>query len=209
MSQQSWDDFRLEAFGEPYMVWHDGPDFSAFQQRVRDDITTVERVLLEGLASDDPLAAQAVAQSQLGDDVNQRLLPVLTAALERTNGTFRVSVAQALIHITHDESFAAAIADVLAGTGFWSNRIDAAMALSHVTPTLELVAALMRGAHDPDYLVRYHSANSLLRYAGDSRDISELADEFDQLTAENAPDQWALVAAGLAGAASARVVAGR
>ena len=23
-----WADYRLEVFGEPYMVWHDGPNFA-------------------------------------------------------------------------------------------------------------------------------------------------------------------------------------
>ena len=201
---QSWSDFRLEAFGEPYMVWHDGPDFSAFQERAIADPATVEAVLREGLAENDPLAAQSIAQADFDDSVEQRMIPLLTEAIERTNTTFRVSAAQALIRLTGSEQWSSAIVDVLLHSGFWSDRLDAAMALGHLVPTVELIAALMRGAQDPEYLVRYHSSNSLLRYAGRSEDISALPEDFALLTAENEPASWALVASGLAGAASAR-----
>ena len=202
---QSWADFRLEAFGEPYLVWHDGPDFSAFQQRAIADPVTVESVLREGLAEDDPLAAQSIAEADFDDDIEGRMIPLLTEAIDRTNSTFRVGVAQALIRLTGSERWSAAIVDVLLGAGFWSDRLDAAMALGHLTPTVELIAALMRGAQDSEYLVRYHASNSLLRFAGRDDDISSLPEEFERLTAENAPESWALVASGLAGAASARL----
>ncbi len=29
----AWADYRLEVFGEPYMVWHDGPDFNEIARR--------------------------------------------------------------------------------------------------------------------------------------------------------------------------------
>ncbi len=79
----TWQDYRLDAFGEPYMVWHDGPDFSAFRQRVAEDPVTAEAVLLEGLAQQDPLAAQAVAEARFAPEVAQRFIPILTAALPR------------------------------------------------------------------------------------------------------------------------------
>ena len=202
---QSWTEFRLEAFGEPYMVWHDGPDFYAFQQRALADPTTVEAVLAEGLAENDPLAAQSIAEADFDDGVEQRMLPLLTEALDRTNTTFRVRVAEALIRLTGSEQWSPAIVDVLLHAAFWSDRLDAAMALGHRVPTVDMIAALMRGAQDPEYLVRYHSCNSLLRFAGRTEDIAALPDEFALLTAESHPESWALVASGLAGAASARL----
>jgi hypothetical protein len=204
---QSWADFRLEAFGEPYMVWHDGPDFYAFQQRALSDPATVEAVLREGLAEDDPLAAQSIAEADFDDASEQRMIPLLIEALDRTNTTFRVSVAQALTRLTGSEHWSTAVVDVLLNAVFWSDRLDAAMALGHRVPTVELIAALMKGAQDPEYLVRYHSCNSLLRFSGRAEDIVALPEEFALLTAENDPASWALVASGLAGAASARLKA--
>lgn len=204
---QSWTEFRLEAFGEPYLVWHDGPDFYAFQQRAAADPVTVEAVLREGLAEGDPLAARAIAEADFDDVVEQRLVPLLSEAIDRTNTTFRVSVAQALIRLTGSEHWSSAIVDVLLRSGFWSDRLDAAIALGQLVPTVELIAALMRGAQDAEYLVRYHSSNALLRYAGRDEDVSALPEEFALLTAEGRPESWALAAAGLAGAASARVAA--
>jgi hypothetical protein len=201
---QSWVDFRLEAFGEPYMVWHDGPDFYAFQQRALADPATVEAVLREGLAENDPLAAQAIAEADFDDAVEQRMIPLLTEALGRTNSTFRVGVAQALIRLTGSEHWSSAIVDVLLSTEFWSNRLDAAMALGHLVPTVDLIAALVRGAQDPEYLVRYHSCNSLIRFSGRTEDISALPEEFDKVTSTD-PESWSLAAFGLAGAASARL----
>lgn len=202
---QSWTDFRLEAFGEPYMVWHDGPDFSAFHDRALADPVTVEAVLREGLDEDDPLAAQSIAEADFDDEIERRMIPLLTAAIDRTNTTFRVRVAEALIRLTGSEHWATAIVDVLLGAAFWSDRLDAAMAIGHRTPTVELIGALMKGAQDPEYLVRYHACNSLLRFAGRTDDIAALPEEFALLTAEDEPASWALVASGLAGAASARL----
>ena len=202
---QSWSEFRLEAFGEPYMVWHDGPDFYAFQQRALADPATVEIVLTEGLAENDPLAAQCLAQTDFDDGVELRMVPLLTQALDRTNTTFRVRVAEALIRLTGSEDWSTAIVDVLLHAVFWSDRLDAAMALGHRVPTVGLIAALIRGAQDSEYLVRYHSCNALLRFSGRTDDISALPEEFELLTVENRPESWALVASGLAGAASARL----
>ena len=63
-----WSDFRLDAFGEPYLVWHDGPDFSALRERWRGDPALVERMLRLGLTEDDPLAAMASAELRAGQN---------------------------------------------------------------------------------------------------------------------------------------------
>ncbi len=58
MTDQSWADFREETFGDAYMVWHDGPDFTELVERWEADPELVERMLLAGIADDDPLASQ-------------------------------------------------------------------------------------------------------------------------------------------------------
>ncbi len=201
-------EYRESAFGEPYMVWHDGPSFDELRTRVRDDPATAERVILEGIAEQDPLAAESVAEAAFDAATVERFVPVLTAALATASGTFRVSVARSLILITGDQRHTTAIAEVLLGGGFWSERLDAAIALGHCTPTIELIAVLMRGMQDPEYLVRYHSGNALLRFAGESGDITEDEETFALVRAEEAPDKWMLAASGLAGGASARLALG-
>ena len=52
-------------------------------------------------------------------------------------------------------------------------RIDAAIRLKAFPPTPDLVAAVADGVRDPEYLVRYHSANTLLRWAGRTEEISD------------------------------------
>lgn len=207
----TWQDYRHDAFGEPYMVWHDGADFSAFRQRMAEDPATAEAVLLEGLAQQDPLAAQAVAEARFAPEVAQRFIPVLTAALPQTGSTFRVSVAQALVELTGEQHWSSEIVLVLVlhNAAAWSDRLDAAIALGHLTPTVALIAALMKGMQDPEYLVRYHSANSLLRYGGATGDVSHEAEWFPLIIEKANPEQWMLAASALAGTASARLTLGQ
>jgi hypothetical protein len=208
MTGRTWDEFRLEAFGDPYMVWHDGPDFAAFTQSWRLDPDGVEGMLREGLAQSDALAAESIGELPLSAQSIAAFTPLLTATRDTSSGTFRVRAAQTLRKLTGTEVWSADIVDVLAGHEHWSDKIDAAMALGHFTPTIELIAALMRGVLDEEYLVRYHSANSLLTFAGLPADVASDKELFPQLSAEDAPEQWSLAASGLAGSASARLMAG-
>jgi hypothetical protein len=203
MSEQSWADYRLEAFGEPYMVWHDGPDFNQFRANAQADPTTAVRVLLEGLAEGDGLAAQAIVEAGFAEDLRADLIPALRAAIDRTNSSFRVRVAESLTRLTGVQQWSSAIVDVLVGGPFWGDRVDAAMALGHYAPTIELVAALVRGMQDDEYLVRYHCANSLLRYGGSTADVSDDKELFAQIANESTPETRMLAASGLAGAAAA------
>ncbi len=97
---------------------------------------------------------------------------------------------------------------VLHRAAAWSDRLDAAIGLGHLTPTVELIAALMQGMQDPEYLVRYHCANSLLRYGGATGDISQETEWFPLIIEDTKPEQWMLAASALAGTASARLTLG-
>jgi hypothetical protein len=205
VADQTWAQYRFEAFGEPYMVWHDGPDFSEFRSRVSADATLAERMVLQGLAEGDALAAQAIAEGDFPPEAVTRLVPSLREAVERNKSTYRVRCAEALTRLTGEQSWSAAIVDALRDGPFWGDRLDAAMALGHYEPTVELIAALMVAMEDEEYLVRYHAANSLLRYAGSAEDISDDAELFAQIANESTPATRKLAAAGLAGAAAARM----
>ena len=193
----AWDDFRLEAFGEPYMVWHDGPDFSEFIAKAGDPATTT--LVLEGLTAGDALAAQAIGEAGM-----TALVPQLTAECGFHGGTFQVRAAESLTKLTGDQSWGSKVAEVLIHpkTTYWNDRVDAAMALSRFAPTPELIAALAEGVEDPEYLVRYHSSNSLLTYAGKPAEISS-DDELFGLITDDAAAQHTAASVKLAAAATA------
>ncbi len=198
----TWQEFRQEAFGDPYMVWHDGPDFSALRDRWRDDEAGVAALLLEGLAESDPLAAESIGE--LPAPVPDSFRKALTAAAPEASGDFAIRAASALHVITGDEAWSKPIVDVLLGGDFWSVRLNAAIALGRFSPTVDLIAAAMLGVQADDYLVRYHSANTLLRWAELPADISAHED-FALITDDASPADHARAAAGLAGSVAARL----
>jgi hypothetical protein len=200
--RQTWTEYRLESFGEPYEVWHDGPDFADLQHRWDADPITAERMLCAGIAEKDPLAAQSTAMISIPLRASERFVDVLTAAVDTGGASFRVRVAEALYRLTGDASWSAAIVRVIDEPAFfWGDRLDGSIALARFPPTAELIDALARGVRDPDYLVRYHSSNSLLRFAGGQGDIAEDARLFPLIVKEKAPDDWTLAAEELADAA--------
>jgi hypothetical protein len=84
--------------------------------------------------------------------------------------------------LTGDESWAVPIAAVLASPAFWGVRIDAAIALAGFPPTAELIQTLGDAVRDEEYLVRCHSANTLLRYAGRTRRVDAIPGLFAKIT---------------------------
>ncbi|MEN3612184.1 hypothetical protein AAH979_21850 [Plantactinospora sp. ZYX-F-223] len=169
---EKWPDWRRDVFGDPYLVWHDGPDFTRLLTVARDEPDVVARMLDAGMAARDSLAAESIA-ALAGDG----LAPpgaeaLLRAALPAASGTFLVRVAQALRVLTGDESWAEPVASVLAEGAHWGDRIDAAIALAGFAPTPRLVDALALAVRERHYLVRYHAANTLLRYAGRRPEVS-------------------------------------
>jgi len=177
----AWAEFSREVFGEPYLVWHDGADFRPLLSRWQDQAGLVGEMLRLGLSGGDPVAAQAISYlARSGAGVNEFGGP-LREALPQARGTFRVRVAQALFVLTGDQKFAAPVCDVLTGDGFWGEKIDAAIALSAFAPAAAVVKALIQGVQDDEYLVRRHSAQTLLALAG------------RRTTIEKVPGLWAKI----------------
>ena len=102
--------------------------------------------------------------------------------------------------LTGDPAWAEPVSRVLTSDLFWSMRIDAAMRLKVFPPTSELVAALADGVEDPEYLVRYHSANTLLHWSGTSGEISDQEELFGLIVDDAGPQKWAEAARRLAAA---------
>ena len=204
MTDETWAEFRQSIFGDPYMVWHDGPDFDALRERAKADPAEVERQLLAGLSAGDGLAAEAMGEV----GTSAQFAEALEAALPRSVGGFRVDVAQALIALTSsEEEWAPALIDVLVAGGVWNDRMDSAIAIGKLTPTIALIGALMVGINDSDYLVRYHSCNAMLAFAGTPSDISSHSELFDKILDGTPPSGRKAVAAELSKSASARLSA--
>lgn len=176
------------------MVWHEGPDFTRLTELAGTAPADVALMLAAGLEARDPLAAQSIAALADAGRTPDGAEALLLAAVPDATEAFLVRVAQALHTLTGDESWAAPIATVLTSQAFWGIRTDAATALAAFTPTPALVESLGDAVRDDEYLVRYHAANTLLRYAGRTKDIADYPDLFDKLTADTDATSWAELA---------------
>ncbi len=182
MTRQPWDGFRRSTFGDPYLVWHDGADFTQLIRQYQRDPVHVEQMLRYGIDAGDDVAAQAYAELARAGHTIANATTVLGAALPAATGKFKVDVATAMHVLTGDEVWAAPIIEVLQGAQSPFDRLDAAIALRAFTPTETLVDALVAAVGDPEYLVRYHAATSLLRICGCDDEVSDCRDVFNLIT---------------------------
>ncbi|MBN2114560.1 MAG: hypothetical protein JW785_10600 [Acidimicrobiia bacterium] len=154
----SWDELRERLFGTPYEVWHDGIQEGRLDAA---DPQELRAALPEGLADGDWVAA--VAARRLADP---SLLPVVTARLGIGGGRFAVEAARTIVALGGDRAAAVSWAVDALGWGAWSDRLDVAMGLRHLPGPGVVEALLAAVEQDPDYLVRYHAAESLLHLGG-------------------------------------------
>lgn len=161
---EEWRKYRLEIFGDPYLVWHDGPSFDALIAAYRVAPDTVIDKLKDGLTNNDPLAAQSIRALAAEGYPRADLVPVLTSRLVDAHANLIVRIAEALYTLTGDPQWAEQIVPILDQPGHWTERIDAAISLAGFPPTPLLAEALARGMQHDEYLVRYHSAEGLLAY---------------------------------------------
>lgn len=197
-----WAAYRQESFGEPYLVWHDGPDFAEFRERFAADPEKATRMLRAGIAEGDALAAQTPRELTLTEPQRIGFVAMLREALPTTNAGVRLEAGASLFALTGDPTWSAPVVEVLGSTVHWGIRIDAAIRLTAFPPTTDLIAAVAEGVRDPEYLVRYHSANTLLRWAGRTEEISDDRELFRLLVDEAGPGGWAAAAERLATAVS-------
>jgi hypothetical protein len=187
-------------FGEPYMVWHDGPDFTQLRDEWKRDPAALTDLLFEGMAEDDALASQAFSELEPlpTGDVLAKVVGTLEKQLDTAGPNATTQIARTLFKLTGDGKWELPVIQVLDSSVHWSNRIDAAMALRDFPPTDAGRAALLRNVQTEDYLVRYHSSSTLLRWAGVTTAIEDDDELFTLLVKDENPKAWKQVADALA-----------
>ena len=199
-----WAAYRQEAFGDPYLVWHDGPDFTELRERFAADPEQASRMLAAGLAEGDALAAHAPRELTLTPEQRDAFTRLLTEALPAANAGVRMEAGVSLFALTGSTDWSAPVVEVLAEPAVhWGIRLDAAIRLKAFPPTPELVVAVAAGVRDGEYLVRYHCATTLLRWAGRRGDIADDAELFALVVDDAGPEGWAQAAQRLSAAVQA------
>jgi hypothetical protein len=195
----AWASARERMFGEPYMVWHDGPEFSGLREEWKRDPEALLELLFEGMAEDDPLASQSFAELDPAPtgELAIRVIAKLTEHLATSGPMAVVQISRTLFRLTGSTVTMQPILDVLDSALHWSDRIDAAIALRDFPPSDAGRACLLRNVQAEDYLVRYHCASTLLRWAGAGTSIEDDDELFTLLVKDEDPDAWAQVAAAL------------
>ena len=172
----SWDDLRERLFGTPYEVWHDGIHEGQIDLA---DPAELRAALPEGLEAGDWVAAAAARRLK-----DPGFLPLLAARLGIGGGRFCVEAARAIVALGGEREAAVAWAVAALGRGGWPDRLDVAMGLRHLPGSGVIEALLTAVESDPEYLVRYHAAESLLHLGGiEPPDITGHPEVFADLAA--------------------------
>ncbi len=159
---ESWQVFKERIYGNDYMIWHDGVGDES-QRLAKEDPAHVKAMLLEGLAEKDYVAVEALKQAELPELLND-----LRKLVFNESGKFQIELATYLqekdSEATDDRYAKLVIHELLHPT--YIMRMDSAILLRHFPPQYVNETLLDRVANDPDYYVRYHSADSYLKVNG-------------------------------------------
>lgn len=141
-------------FGNPFDAWHDGLDVPRLTRLQGEELAQAEAMLLKNLPD-----TRAVVG--LGEIRSQKALEPLRQLLRaKTHATTEAAVA--LLKIASDTEGLEPIIRTLGDAKiFWSQRMEAAIALSNFRSE-HAVNALVSALDDTDKLVRHHAAKSLL-----------------------------------------------
>jgi len=176
--EQRWREWKERTFGSEYMIWHDGlwtGDIISLTGERREEALTMLRL---GVSLGDAHAAEALAA--MGD---VQTIENMRLELGKAQGSERVRLALAIHTLRAEPELAKHLIDVLKSTLFWSHRIDAAMGLRHFAGEEDERALLESVEADPEYLVRYHAASSLLvRWKITPSEITSHPEIFERIT---------------------------
>ena len=173
-AQMSWSQWSETAFGTPYEVWHDGLNIYQAVTTFAGSPELASAMLLEGIGEHDALAAKVVDALVASGHPVPSLVAALRAVHDKGGWDFAIASASALYRETREDTWDGWLLRALSEGPSWSFRIDAAIALRGFAASPTRIEALAAGIGDAEYLVRYHCATTLLRYAGDQTELSEL-----------------------------------
>ncbi len=156
----------------PYMQWHDGINASVVNALQGEERDEAEQLLIESLMKGDMWPARGLEIMK-----STRSLPCLKERLKVATGSEVVYIAEVIEGIEGRGEYIDVIIDRLLYAGFWSVRIDAAIALRKFK-VQRVIDALYQGMLDDDSLVRHHSADSLLAIHGLKPEIADHGETF-------------------------------
>lgn len=140
-------------FGNPYNAWHDGLEVETLVALHGDELAKAEAMLLKALPDNRAIVGLGEIRSQ------QAVSPLRKLIHDHAVSTV---AAVALFKINGDASgLDSIISNLLDQRKHWSNRMDAARALS-IFRSKAAILALFNALDDPEMLVRYHASQSLL-----------------------------------------------
>jgi HEAT repeat protein len=177
-----WYLFIDSFFGDPYTAWHDGLNVKALLSLPPEEKEEAEKLLLERVNENDTRAAVG-----LGELRSKKAVPKLRELLGKASGKGLVDIAVALAKIEDDMSYLKYVIYVLKNDPSWYFRLEAAFSLREFNKPEakeileEVTETLFEAVKDPDYLVRYHACNSLLRLHGFEEEIYEFDEIFDNI----------------------------
>jgi len=179
----AWRRWREQTFGTDFEIWHDGLALENLESLDAAERAKVVRLCLEGLRQTDWVAAEVLAALGATDSV-----PAIDRAFSQAapDGLSRIAVA--LRRLTGKDGYAAPVIALLRSTQHWSLRAEAARALGAFSGP-EAIAALEEAAADPEYLVRVHACNSLLKIWGHApADVTQVSRLFGAIKGEGLAD---------------------
>lgn len=163
----AWFWFYQEFFGRTeYEMWHDG-----IRPEVVKDLEGEEKEEAEELLLEEAKKGAQWAATALGIMKSKKAVPLLKELLENSPHILQIRIADALEQIEQKGSYLPILIKELSNSPSPYDRLEAAMDLRKY-PRAEVIDALYQGMEDEDYLVRYHSAESLLAIHGLNPDIS-------------------------------------
>jgi hypothetical protein len=172
ITEADYKTWKASTFGDDYNIWHDGLAVEAVTSLSGDGRSHAVRMLIFGVQSGDGHAATALAA--MGET---SALPDLQTALPFASEDNKVSIAQAINKLSSEENpspMAKELISVLQAEDLhWGPKINAAMGLKDYADK-ESEEALLKAVEGQDnYLVKYHSSQSLLaRWAVEPSSIS-------------------------------------
>ncbi len=145
-------------FGNPYNAWHDGLEVQRLTKLEGEELAQAEAILLNNLPDSRAVVGLGEIRSQKALEPLRKLV-----AAQQQSAT---EAAVALTKIVGDTSGIHGIIQTLSNPqNFWSQRMDAAIALSSFR-SAAAINALVAALEDLAPLVRHHATMSLLTIYG-------------------------------------------